>query len=145
MAKVLKETCVFVESQTYLQIGKIHAVMEKEVQGWYIFIWRLNGYEFVSEQPTLAGRPDFVLEGMLNTHVVEFGMVSVLGNTSITDSTPEYVLKRKRQIDVVLKDKTAQVRKYVPPPKHKKPLRWWVALFSRCRGELIQVTEVFEV
>jgi hypothetical protein len=136
---------VIVESQTYLQIGKIHEVMENQVQGWYLLTWRVNGYEFVPEQLTFAGRADFVFEGMLNTHVVEFGMVPVLGNTSITDSTPEYLLKRKREIDAVLKKKTAQVRKYVPPPKHEKPLRWWVALFSRCRGELIQVTEVFEV
>jgi hypothetical protein len=72
-------------------------------------------------------------------------MVSVLGNTSITGSTSESVLKRKREIDAVLKEKTAQVRKYVPMLKHKKPIRRWVALFTRSRGQLIQVTEVLEV
>jgi hypothetical protein len=143
--KVLKETSVFVESQTYMQIGKIHAVMEKEVQGWYAMTWAALQYEFVPEQSDLEGRADFVFEGSLNTHVVEFGMVSVLGNTSITGSTSESVLKRKREIDAVLREKTAQVRKYVPMLKHKKPIRRWVALFTRSRGQLIQVTEVLEV
>ena len=45
----------------------------------------------------------------------------------------------------MLEEKTAQVRKYVPKLKHKKPIRRWVALSTRSRGQLIQVTEVLEV
>jgi len=152
VAKVLKETSVFVESKTFWHIREIGEVLEKEVQGWYAMTWAALQYEFVPEQSDLEGRADFVFEGMLNTHVVEFGMVSVLGATSNTGSTSESVLKRKkrkskrkREIDAVLKEKTAQVRKYVPMLKHKKPIRRWVALFTRSRGQLIQVTEVLKV
>ena len=74
------------------------------------------------------------------------------GATSNTGFTSESVLKRKqreserkRDIDAMLEEKTAQVRKYVPKLKHKKPIRRWVALFTRSRGQLIQVTEVLEV
>ena len=109
-------------------------------------------YEFVSEEPTLEGRTDFVFEGTENTHVVEFGMVSVLGATSNTGSTSESVLKRKKReserkrlIDAMLEKKAAQVLKYVPKMKNKKPIRWWVALFTKSRGQLVQVTEVLEV
>ena len=150
VANVLKETCVFVESKSYYQLRK-GAVEEKEVQGWYAMIWAALKYEFVSEESTLEGRPDFVFEGTLNTHVVEFGMVSVLGATSDKGSTSESVWKRKKRaserkrlIDAMFVKKADQVLKYVPKPKNNKPIRWWVALFTRSRGQLVQVKEVLE-
>ena len=82
--------------------------------------------------------------------MVDFGMVS--GATSNTGFTPEGVLKsqkreseRKSEIDALLKEKTMQVRSYVPTLKNKKPIRRWVALFTRSRGELVHVSEVSEV
>ena len=120
------------------------------MQGWYAIAWGALKYEFVSEQPNFNGRSDFVFEGTENTHVVDFGMVS--GATSNTGFTPEGVLKsqkreseRKSEIDALLKEKTMQVRSYVPTLKNKKPIRRWVALFTRSRGELVHVSEVSEV
>ena len=104
------------------------------MQGWYAIAWGALKYEFVSEQPTFNGRSDFVFEGTENTHVVEFGIVSV--DTSKKGS------QLKSEIDTALEKKTTQVRGYVAALKNKNPIRWWVALLSKARGELVHVSEV---
>jgi len=100
----------------------------------------LSHHEFVSEQATFNGQSAFVFEGIENTHVVEFGMVTVSGGTSKNSSEPES--ERKSEIDTSLKKQTTQVRGYVVTLKNKKPNRWWVALFNKAKGELVHVSEV---
>ena len=100
-------------------------------------VWAVLDYEFAAEVPTLDGRVDFVFEGTKNTHVLEFGMVS--SGSRKNDS----MLKSK--IDTALQEKTKQVRDYVCPPRNKKPIRFWVALFSKAKGKLLHVSEVSEV
>jgi hypothetical protein len=114
-------------SMTYLHGATIGTVQEKDVQGWYAIAWRTLKYEFVSEQPTNDGRADFVIEGTKNTHVVEFGMVK-------GEASPEV-------IKTATTKKIKQVRDYVVAPKNGKPIRYWVAIFSKDRGELVKVTE----
>ena len=104
------------------------------MQGWYAIAWGALKYEFVSEQPNFNGRSDFVFEGTENTHVVEFGIVSV--DTSKKGS------QLKSEIDTALEKKTTQVRGYVVVLKNKKPICWWVALLSKARGELVHMSEV---
>ena len=50
--------------------------------------------------------------------------------------------KLKRKIVTALKQKTTHVSDYVCPLKNKKPIRRWVALFSKDRGELVHVSKV---
>ena len=82
----------------------------------------------------MNGRIDFVFEGTKNTHVFEFGMV--LSVNSKKDSN------LRREIATALKQKTKQVHDYVCALQNKKPIRRWVALFSKDTGELVHVSEV---
>ena len=60
----------------------------------------LSHHEFVSEQATFNGQSAFVFEGIENTHVVEFGIVSV--DTSKKGS------QLKSEIDTALEKKTGK-------------------------------------
>jgi hypothetical protein len=101
------------------------------VQAWYALVWSMKGYQYMSEQLTAGGRPEFVMEGQKNTHVFEFGMVS--GNAS------------EKAIETATTKETKQVHSYVLAPKNGKPIRRWVVLFSTAKGELVKVVEVAEV
>ena len=103
------------------------------MQGWYAIAWGALKYVFVSEQPTFNGRSDFVFKGTEKTHVVEFGIVSV--DTSKKGS------QLKSEIDTALEKKTTQVRAYVVALKNKNQIRWWVALLSKARRDLVHVSE----
>ncbi|KAJ1428871.1 hypothetical protein B484DRAFT_396641 [Ochromonadaceae sp. CCMP2298] len=78
--------------KTYWHGATIGEVKEKHVQSWYTIVWGALKYEFVPEQPTTDGRPDFVFEGTKNTHVVEFGMVPLrAGRRAIKTATTEKI------------------------------------------------------
>ena len=107
------------------------------MQKSYAMVWASLDYEFTPEVHTLDGRIDFVFEGTKNTHVLDFGMVS--SGRRKNDSMQE------SKIVTALQEKTKRVRDYVCPPRNKKPIRFWVALFSKAKGELLHVSEVSEV
>ena len=141
MVQLVTDTAAIVEKHRfYRHGGNVGGVQEPDVQKWYAIAWGALRYEFVSEQATFNGRSAFVFEGIENTHVVEFGMVTVSGGTSKNGSEPKS--ERKSEIDSALKKKTTQVRGYVVALKNKKPIRWWVALFNKAKGELVHVSEV---
>mmetsp|Transcript_32727 Transcript_32727/g.72039 ORF Transcript_32727/g.72039 Transcript_32727/m.72039 type:complete len:637 (+) Transcript_32727:121-2031(+) len=128
LVKLLTDTDMLVKtSKTYLHGASAGTVQEKDVQGWYAIAWRTLKYNFVSEQLTNDGRADFVIEGTKNTHVVEFGMVEVGASHKVIKSATTKKFK--------------QVRDYVVAPKNGKPIRYWVAIFSKAKGELVNVKE----
>jgi len=135
LAKVVTTAAKFVERSVYYHFyNNTGKVQERDVQKSYTMVWAALEYEFMPEVAVLNGRIDFVFEGTKNTHVLEFGTVSSgsIKNDSILDP----------KIVTVLKRKTKQVRKYVCPKRNKKPIRFWVALFRKDRGELVLVSEV---
>jgi hypothetical protein len=44
-------------------------------------------------------------------------------------------------IKTATSNKIKQVRDYVVAPKNGKPIRYWVVIFSKAKGELVKVTE----
>jgi len=133
----------FVDRAVYYHFyntGKTGNVQERDVQRCYSAVWASLENEFVPEQPTLDGRMDFVFEGTKNTHVLEFGMVS--SGSSKNDSKRKNNSKLEAKIVTALQEKTKQVRKYDCPLRNKKPIRFWVVLFSKDKGKLVHVSEV---
>jgi hypothetical protein len=129
LVKLVTDTAVLLKThKAYWHGATIGKVEEKHVQSWYAIAWGAWKYEFVSEQSTADGRTDFVVEGTNNTHVVEFGMVPGGADGGA--------------IETATTKKTMQVRGYVVAPKNGKPIRRWVALFSKAKGELVHVVEV---
>jgi len=137
LVKVVTTAAKFVERPVYYHFYNTSNVQERDVQKAYSMVWAVLDHKFAAEVPTLDGRVDFIFEGTKNTHVLEFGMVS--SGSRKNDS----VLKSK--IDTALQEKTKQVRDFVCPPRNKKPIRFWVALFSKAKGKLLHVSEVSEV
>jgi len=135
LAKVVNTAAKFVERSVYYHFyNSTGKVQERNVQMSYAIVWAALEYEFMSEVACLYGRADFVFEGTKNTHVLEFGMVSIGSIQNDSKLDPKIVTALER--------KTKQVHKYVCPQRNKKPIRFWVALFSTDRGELVHVSEV---
>jgi len=134
LAKVVTTAANFVERSVYYHFYNTGKVQERDVLKSYAMVWAALEYESVPELAVLDGQIDFVFEGTKNTHVLEFGMVS--SGISKNNSKPD------PKIVTALEQKTKQVRKYVCPQRNKKPIRFWVALFRKDRGELVHVSEV---
>jgi len=138
LAEWVTTAAKFVDRAVYYHFyktGKTGNVQERDVQRCYCAVWASLEYEFAPEVATVDGRMDFVFEGTKNTHVLEFGMLSI--GSSKNDS------KVQAKIVTALQKKTKQVCKYDCPLRNKKPIRFWVALFSKDKGELVHVSEVF--